>query len=68
MVICESNSNLVILQSQRLIANSKTKLPVNYPLKEIHCYSLMKKKEIRYRCRTDIDGVKFFGPGPAELS
>lgn len=25
------------------------------------------KKEIRIRCRIDIDGEKFFGPGPAEL-
>ena len=27
----------------------------------------MKKKEIRFRCWIDIDGEKFFGPGPAEL-
>jgi molybdate transport system regulatory protein len=27
----------------------------------------MKKKEIRLRCWIDIDGVKFFGPGRAEL-
>ncbi len=27
----------------------------------------MKKKEIRLRCWIEIDGVKFFGPGPAEL-
>jgi molybdate transport system regulatory protein len=27
----------------------------------------MKKKEIRFRCWIDIDGAKFFGPGPAEL-
>jgi molybdate transport system regulatory protein len=27
----------------------------------------MKKKEIRIRCWIDVDGVKFFGPGPAEL-
>lgn len=27
----------------------------------------MKKKEIRVRCWIDVDGVKFFGPGPAEL-
>ena len=27
----------------------------------------MKKKEIRVRCWIDIDGSKFFGPGPAEL-
>ena len=27
----------------------------------------MKKKEIRFRCWIEIDGVKFFGPGPAEL-
>src|SRR5690606_19156316 len=25
------------------------------------------KKEIRIRCWVDIDGAKFFGPGPAEL-
>jgi molybdate transport system regulatory protein len=25
------------------------------------------KKEIRVRCWIDIDGEKFFGPGPAEL-
>ena len=25
------------------------------------------KKQIRIRCWIDIDGVKFFGPGPAEL-
>lgn len=25
------------------------------------------KKEIRVRCWIDIDGAKFFGPGPAEL-
>ncbi len=27
----------------------------------------MKKKQIRVRCWIDIDGVKFFGPGRAEL-
>ncbi len=27
----------------------------------------MKKKEIRIRCWIDIDGVRFFGPGRAEL-
>ena len=27
----------------------------------------MKKKEIRFRCWVNIDGEKFFGPGPAEL-
>jgi molybdate transport system regulatory protein len=27
----------------------------------------MKKKEFRVRCWIDIDGVKFFGPGRAEL-
>lgn len=27
----------------------------------------MRKKEIRFRCWIDIDGTKFFGPGPAEL-
>jgi molybdate transport system regulatory protein len=27
----------------------------------------MKKKQIRVRCWVDIDGVKFFGPGRAEL-
>lgn len=27
----------------------------------------MKKKKIRIRCWIDIDGNKFFGPGPAEL-
>ena len=27
----------------------------------------MKKKEIRLRCWIEIDGEKFFGPGPAEL-
>ena len=27
----------------------------------------MKKKEIRFRCWIDIDGEKFFGPGPAQL-
>jgi molybdate transport system regulatory protein len=27
----------------------------------------MKKKEIRLRCWIDIEGAKFFGPGPAEL-
>lgn len=27
----------------------------------------MKKKEIRFRCWIDIDGVKFFGPGRANL-
>jgi molybdate transport system regulatory protein len=27
----------------------------------------MKKKEIRVRCWIDIDGIKFFGPGRAEL-
>lgn len=27
----------------------------------------MKKKEIRVKCWVAIDGVKFFGPGPAEL-
>ena len=27
----------------------------------------MKKKDIRVRCWVDIDGVKFFGPGRAEL-
>ena len=27
----------------------------------------MKKKEIRVRCWIDIDGVRFFGPGRAEL-
>lgn len=27
----------------------------------------MKKKEIRFRCWINIDGEKFFGPGPAEL-
>jgi molybdate transport system regulatory protein len=27
----------------------------------------MKKKQIRIRCWVDIDGVKFFGPGPAQL-
>jgi molybdate transport system regulatory protein len=27
----------------------------------------MKKKEIRVRCWVNIDGEKFFGPGPAEL-
>ena len=27
----------------------------------------MKKKEIRLRCWIDIDGEKFFGPGPARL-
>ncbi|HEY9049109.1 MAG TPA: ModE family transcriptional regulator [Ohtaekwangia sp.] len=27
----------------------------------------MKKKEIRLRCWIDIDGVRFFGPGRAEL-
>lgn len=27
----------------------------------------MKKKEMRVRCWIDVDGVKFFGPGPAEL-
>lgn len=27
----------------------------------------MKKKEIRIRCWIDIDGVKFFGPGRADL-
>jgi len=25
------------------------------------------KREIRFRCWIEIDGVKFFGPGPAEL-
>ncbi len=27
----------------------------------------MKNKEIRLRCWIDIDGEKFFGPGPAQL-
>ena len=27
----------------------------------------MKKKQIRLRCWIEIEGVKFFGPGPAEL-
>ena len=27
----------------------------------------MKKKELRVRCWIEIDGTKFFGPGPAEL-
>jgi molybdate transport system regulatory protein len=27
----------------------------------------MRKKQIRIRCWVDIDGVKFFGPGPAQL-
>lgn len=27
----------------------------------------MTKKEIRFRCWIDIDGEKFFGPGPAQL-
>ena len=27
----------------------------------------MKKKEIRVRCWVDVNGVKFFGPGRAEL-
>ncbi len=27
----------------------------------------MKSKEIRLRCWIDIDGKKFFGPGPAQL-
>ncbi|SRR5258708_38742246 len=27
----------------------------------------MKKKEIRARCWIEIDGIKHFGPGPAEL-
>jgi molybdate transport system regulatory protein len=27
----------------------------------------MKKKELRIRCWIDIDGVRFFGPGRAEL-
>ena len=27
----------------------------------------MKKKELRLRCWIDIDGEKFFGPGPARL-
>jgi molybdate transport system regulatory protein len=27
----------------------------------------MKKKAIRLRCWIEIDGTKFFGPGPAEL-
>ena len=27
----------------------------------------MKKKEIKVRCWIDIDGVRFFGPGKAEL-
>jgi molybdate transport system regulatory protein len=27
----------------------------------------MKKKEIRIRCWVNLDGKKFFGPGPAEL-
>lgn len=27
----------------------------------------MKNKEIRIRCWIDIDGEKFFGPGPAQL-
>jgi len=28
---------------------------------------MMKKKSIRIRCWIDIDGEKFFGPGPAQL-
>lgn len=27
----------------------------------------MANKELRYRCWIDIDGKKFFGPGPAQL-
>lgn len=27
----------------------------------------MRKKEIRVRCWVEVDGEKFFGPGPAEL-
>lgn len=27
----------------------------------------MKRKEIRVRCWVDIDGERFFGPGPAQL-
>lgn len=27
----------------------------------------MKKKEIRVRCWVNVDGERFFGPGPAEL-
>lgn len=27
----------------------------------------MKRKEIRVRCCVDVDGERFFGPGPAEL-
>lgn len=27
----------------------------------------MKKKEIRFRCWVDVNGVRFFGPGRAEL-
>ena len=27
----------------------------------------MKRKEIRVRCWVDVDGERFFGPGPAEL-
>jgi molybdate transport system regulatory protein len=34
-----------------------------YNTKRIHTM----KKQIRIRCWIDIDGVKFFGPGPAEL-
>lgn len=38
---------------------------------EISCrqffFIYMRKKEIRFRCWIDIDGTKFFGPGPAEL-
>ena len=28
---------------------------------------MMKTKELRFRCWIDIDGERFFGPGPAQL-
>jgi molybdate transport system regulatory protein len=37
------------------------------PTAVVFVFCMMKKKEIRFRCWIEIDGVKFFGPGPAEL-
>lgn len=35
--------------------------------RRIRYFCVMKRKEIRFRCWVDVDGERFFGPGPAQL-
>lgn len=59
MSLTENPSSFAIINVMNTFVNS---FPI---LRYIRTHNM--KKEIRIRCRIDIDGEKFFGPGPAEL-